>query len=371
MMKVALVHDFLLRMGGAERVLKSLMELYPEAPVFTLLYDEKKTGSVFPKERIRTSSLQKFPRFLPGMHKFLFPFMPSAIEEFDFSGFDLVISSSGAYSHGIITNLETKHLCYYHSPMRYAWDYTHAYLRDQKLGLIGELLASHALHKVRQWDFLASDRVDMALANSRTVQERIRKYYRKNSEVIYPPVETERFIPHAKHEGYFLIVSTLTAYKRIDLAIDLFNKIGKKLVIIGDGPDMARLKRLAGPSIDFLGFKPDEVVKEYLENCRAFIFPGEEDFGIAPLEAMACGKPVLGYRKGGLTETLIEGKTGQFFEEATVESMEAGLTQLLINETEYSAEEIAKHASQFSEKAFKKAVKSAAERVMMGATLDS
>lgn len=364
-MNVALVHDFLLRLGGAERVLKSLSELYPEAPIYTLLYDEKKLGSTFPKERVRTSRLQKFPRFIPGMHKLLFPFMPGAVEDFDFTGFDVVISSSSAYAHGIITNLETKHICYTHSPMRYAWDYTHHYLKDQKLGLIGELIASRLIHKVRQWDFLAADRVDIRIANSKTVQERIRKYYRQDSQVIYPPVQTERFQPHPKHEGYFLIVSTLTPYKRIDLAIDLFNKIGKRLVIIGGGPDETRLKRLAGSHIDFLGFKSDEVVKEYLENCRAFIFPGEEDFGIAPVEAMACGKPVLALRKGGLTETMIEGVTGQFFEEETVDSMEAGLTQLLINEPDYDAEKIAKHAEQFSEKEFKKAMKSVVKAAIL------
>jgi glycosyltransferase involved in cell wall biosynthesis len=353
-LKVAFVHDFLLRLGGAERVLKSLMELYPDAPVYTLLYDEKKVGSMFPRERVRTSYLQKFPRFIPGMHKFLFPFMPGAIEHFDFSEFDVVVSSSSAYAHGVVTNLETKHICYYHSPMRYAWDYTHPYLKEQKLGLIGESIVGRLLHTVRIWDFLASKRVDLALANSKTVQNRIQKYYRRESILIHPPVDIERFEPHKKNEGYFLIVSQLTPYKRIDLAVELFNRVGKRLVIIGTGPEAARLKSLAANNVDFLGFKSDEVVKEYLENCRAFIFPGEEDFGIAPVEAMACGKPVLAYRKGGLTETVLEGVTGEYFEDPTVDSMEAGLTQLLIHEKGYSAEKIAKHAEQFSEKNFQK-----------------
>jgi len=360
-MKVALVHDFLLRMGGAERVLKVLAEMYPEAPIYTLLYDEKKMGDAFPAERVITSSLQKFPRWIPGMHKFLFPLMPGAVEKFDFSGFDVVISSSSAYAHGIVTNLETRHICYYHSPMRYAWDYTHKYLREQNLGLIGEYFASRVLHRVREWDFLAADRVDTALANSETVRKRIRKYYRQDAEVVYPPVDTERFEAHEKDEGYFLIVSQLTPYKRVDLAIELFNKVGKKLVVIGEGPDSARLKKMAAGNIDFLGYKPDEVVKEYLENCKAFIFPGEEDFGIAPVEAMACGKPVLAYARGGLTETVIAGVTGEFFHEQTVESMEEGLTQLLINHKKYSAEKIAAHADKFSVKAFKKAIKSIVE----------
>jgi glycosyltransferase involved in cell wall biosynthesis len=361
LMKIAFVHDFLLRMGGAERVLKTLMDAYPEAPVYTLLYDEKVCGSAFPKDRVITSGLQKFPRFLPGMHKFLFPLMPSAVEQFDLSEYDVVLSSSSAYAHGVVTNLETKHICYYHSPMRYAWDYTHQYLKEQNLGLIGELIASRLLHKVRQWDYLASDRVDIALANSRTVQNRIRKYYRREADIVYPPVNVDDFVPHAKHEEFFLIVSTLTPYKRIDLAVELFNKLGKRLVIIGDGPDRARLERMAASNIDFLGFKPDDVVREYFETCRAFIFPGEEDFGIAPIEAMACGKPVLAYRKGGLTETMIEGVTGELFDEQSLSSMEAALTQLLINEKDYDAEKIAKHAQQYSRKAFIKAIKSVIE----------
>jgi glycosyltransferase involved in cell wall biosynthesis len=365
--KIAFVHDFLLRLGGAERVLKVLMDMYPDAPVYTLLYDEKKVGKVFPRERVRTSSLQKFPRFLPGMHKFLFPFMPGAIEEFDLSGYDVVVSSSSAYAHGVVTNLETKHICYYHSPMRYAWDYTHEYVKEQQLGLFGELLVSKMLHKVREWDFLAAQRVDLPLANSKTVRNRIQKYYRQEAQVIHPPVDIERFEPHPKNEGYFLIVSQLTRYKRIDLAVELFNKLGKRLVIIGTGPDERRLKRLAAENVDFLGFKSDEVVKEYLENCRAFIFPGEDDFGIAPVEAMACGKPVLGLRKGGLTETLLEGVTGEFFDELTLESMEAGLTQLLIHEKGYKATTIAKHAERYSTKAFEKAMKSVIEHGIVSA----
>lgn len=357
-MKIAFVHDFLLKAGGAERVLKSLMDLYPEAPVYTLLYDEKKMGHLFPKERVITSKLQKWPRFIPGMHKFMFPFMPGAVEQFDLSGYDVVLSSSNAYAHGVVTNLETTHICYYHSPMRYAWDYTHRYLKDQRLGPIARFIAKQLIHRVRQWDFLASDRVDIALANSKNVSNRIRKYYRRESEVIHPPVDVERFEVHDKHEGYFLIVSTLAPYKRVDLAVELFNRLGKRLVIIGDGSDRKRLERMAAKNIDFLGFKDDDVVAEYMQNCRAFIFCGEEDFGIAPVEAMACGKPVLAYRKGGLLETMKEGVTGEFFNELTSSSMEEGLTQLLIHEPKYDAQRIAKHAQQFSRKHFEKAIKS-------------
>jgi glycosyltransferase involved in cell wall biosynthesis len=366
-MKIAFVHDFLFRLGGEERVLQALMEMYPEAPVYTLLYDEKKVGSVFPKERVRTSKLQKFPRFLPGVHKFLFPFMPGAVEDFDLSEFDVVVSSSESYAHGIVTNLDTTHICYTHSPMRYAWDYTHQYLKEQKLGFFGEWFATRLLHKVRQWDFLAADRVDIRLANSKTVQKRILKYYRKESEIVHPPVDVKRFKVHPKNEGYFLIVSHLTPHKRIDLAVELFNKLGKRLLIIGEGKDRGRLERMAADNIDFLGFKSDDMVKEYMENCRAFVVPGEEDFGIAPLEAMACGKPVLAYRKGGLTETMQEGVTGEFFEEQTLESMEQGLTQMLISESQYDPEKIAKHAAKFSRERFEKEMKKIIEGVKVEA----
>ncbi|MEK9167009.1 MAG: glycosyltransferase [Patescibacteria group bacterium] len=365
-MKIAFVHDFLIRLGGAERVLKVLMDMYPDAPVYTLLYDEDKVGDIFPKERVITSGLQKIPR-LPGMHKFMFPFMPGAVENFDLEGFDVVLSSSSAYVHGVVTNLDTTHICYYHSPMRYAWDYTHEYLKEQNLGAIGDFFVSNMMHKVRQWDFLASDRVDVPIANSKTVQNRIRKYYRREAEIIYPPVDTQRFEAHEKNEGYFLIVSNLSPYKKIDLAVELFNRLGKRLIIIGDGPEMPRLKRMAAKNVDFLGYKSDEVTKEYFENCRAFIFPGEEDFGIAPIEAMACGKPVLAYRKGGLTETVIEGETGEFFNEQTVESMEAALTQLLINEKTYNPKEIAKHAKKYSRENFEKSIKKIIESAIMQA----
>ncbi len=362
-MKIAFVHDFLIRLGGAERALKVLMDMYPDAPVFTLLYDKKKTGHIFQENRVITSNLQKLPSLFPGMHKWLFPIMPKAVESFDFSDYDIVISSSSAYAHGIISNLETTHITYYHTPMRYAWDYTHEYLKEQKLGIFGEWLASIFLHRIRQWDYLASDRTDIALANSKTVQKRIKKYYRRDAKIIYPPVDVSKFKVNPHHEGYFLIVSTLTPYKRIDIAVELFNKLGKRLVIIGEGSDRARLESLAAENIDFLGFKPDEILYEYMQNCRAFIFPSEEDFGIAPIEAMACGKPVLAYKKGGLSETVIEGKTGQFFEEQNLDSMEAALIQLLINEKEYDPYLIRKRAEEFSREVFEKKMQNLIENV--------
>lgn len=357
-MKVALVHDFLLKLGGAERVLKVLSDLYPKAPIFTLLYDEKKVGDVFPAERIKTSFLQKYPYFIRKNHRLLTYKMPRAIEEMNLDDFDLVISSSSAFSHGLVTSLETKHICYCHSPMRYAWDWSNEYKKENNLKGFKGLAYAHLIKYLRQWDKIAADRPTKYIANSLNVQNRIKKYYSMDSEIIYPPVDTDRFRAKGKNSDYFLIVSTLTSYKKIDLAVQLFNKVGRRLVIIGDGTQKKYLENIAADNIDFLGFKDDNTVKEYMENCRALIFPGEEDFGITPVEAMACGKPVLAYGKGGCTETIISGKTGEFFFEPTVESMEDGLARLMYNERYYRPMTIRKHAKQFDKERFEKEIKS-------------
>lgn len=358
-MKVALVHDFLVRLGGAERVLKVLADMYPKAPIFTLFYDEKKVGNVFPSERIQTSFLQNYPNFIKKRYRLLTHKFPRAMEEMDFEEYDLVISSSSAYAHGIVTPLATKHICYCHSPMRYAWDWTHEYRDENNLKGLKSLVYMPLIKYLREWDFVAADRPDVYISNSRNVQKRLKKYYKVNSDIIYPPVDTERFRIGKEHSGYFLIISTLTPYKKIDLAVQMFNKIGRKLVIIGEGSHRNYLESIAGDNIDFLGFKDDETVKEYLQNCRAFIFPGEEDFGITPVEAMACGKPVLAFGKGGCTESVISGKTGEFFFEPTVESMEDGLARLLYNERFYRPHTIRRHSKNFSQEIFEKRIKRA------------
>lgn len=365
-MKVALVHDFLLKLGGAERVLKVLSEIYPSAPIHTLLYDESRVGRVFDKSRVRPSTLQDLPAFIRKRHRYLFPWMPRTMEAFDFSGYDLVISSSNTYAHGIVTKPSTTHLSYCHSPMRYAWDWCHEYLEEQNIGPIKRRAILSLMNKVRVWDYYAADRVDHYIANSNNVRHRIQKYYRTDSSVLYPPVDVERFKLTPAHQNYFLIVSTLTPYKKIDLAVNLFNKIRKRLVIIGEGSDKARLQRMAGPHIDFLGFKPDEVVREYMQNCRAFIFPGEEDFGIAPVEAMACGKPVLAFGKGGVLETVREGVTGEFFEEPTIEAMENGLARLLANEGKYDPMQIRRQAERFQRSVFEEGLARIVEGAMRG-----
>lgn len=356
-MKVAIAHDFLLKLGGAERVVMELALMFPKAPIFTLLYDEKAVGKVFPKERIRTSFLQNYPKFIRKSHRLLTHKMPRAVEELDFSGYDLVISSSSAFMHGIIVPSQTKHICYCHSPMRYAWDWMNEYKKENGIKGLKAFLYAPLVKYLREWDAVAGDRPDLYIANSKNVQKRLKKYYKEESEVVYPPVDVERFKVGSSNSDYFLIVSTLTPYKKIDLAVQTFNKIGRRLVIIGDGPAKEYLMSIAGDNIDFLGFKDDETVADYMSNCRALIFPGEEDFGITPVEAMACGKPVLGYGKGGLTETVIPGKTGEFFYEPTVEAMEDGLARLMYNERFYKPLSIRRQTKEFTKELFQKNIK--------------
>jgi glycosyltransferase involved in cell wall biosynthesis len=360
-LKVAIVAELLVKMGGAERVVKKLAEIYPEAPIYTLLFDEDKCGRDFSAGRIRPSFLQKLPRWMRNHYRWLLPWMPYAIESFDLSEYDLVISSSSAFAHGVLTNSETLHICYCHSPMRYAWDYTHEYLGEKWFNPVKKFLASRALEKIRLWDKVASDRPDYYIANSKHVENRISKYYRLPSEVIYPPVETERFKMDFEIGDYFLIMSTLSAYKKIDLAINLFNKTGKKLVIIGDGPEKEFLQSIAAPNIEFRGRLTDSECQKLIEGCRAFIFPSEEDFGIAMVEALAAGKPVLAYKGGGATEFIQPGFNGEFFEIQDLASMEDGLGRLIVHEKKYDPKEIRKDAAKFSSKRFEKEWQAAVE----------
>lgn len=335
-MKVALVHELLTMRGGAERVLRILADLFPDAPIFTLLYDEQKLGNWFPKERVRISGLQNrfFPTPYPLLptpyrfnhHLYLRKF-PSAVEAWDFSECDLVISSSSAFAHGIITNGKPKHLCYVHSPARYLWDRTHDILERAGQGLLGPVKRWHlerTFHPLRIWDAESADRPDKLIAASKEVQRRIELYWRRESSVIYPPIDDFWFqspISQSPIAKYFFIASTLVPYKRIDLAIAACNILKMPLKIAGEGPDRKRLERMAGPTVEFLGYRTEGQLKDFYANAIATLLPGEEDFGLVPLESMACGTPVIAYRAGGPLETIMEGKTGTFFDEPTAESL--------------------------------------------------
>ena len=361
-MRIALIHDYIAAYGGAEKTFRALIELSPEAEVYTLFYNRKIKEKFFPKIEIKTSFLQKFPAILRKKYQLLLPFLPVAVETLDFREFDVVISSSFSFAKGIITRPGTKHICYCYSPNRYLW-----LERKNKKFLWKNPVSKLLFHYARIWDRQASERVDHFIAISETVRKRIKKYYKMDSTVIYPPVQilNPKFkilnkskiqSPKSKNE-FYLIVSQLRAYKRIDLAINAFNKLGLKLVIIGEGPEKGRLKRLAKKNIKILGWQPNKVVAKYYKDCRAFIFPGEDDFGITPVEAMACGKPVLAYGKGGALETVVAGKTGEFFYEPTVESMEDGLARLMYNEKNYKPLSIRRHANQFDREVFENRIK--------------
>lgn len=371
--RVAIVAELLVKMGGAERVVKKFADMYPDAPIYTLLYDEEKCGADFHRARIKASFLQKLPRFIRKRYRWLLSWMPLAVEGLDLSEYDLVISSSSAFAHGILTDTECVHICYCHSPMRFAWDYTHEYLADKWFSPVKRWLAGRALKKIRVWDKIASDRPDVYIANSHHVKDRIAKYYRLQSEVIYPPVEVEKFKLSDSDDGYYLIVSTLAAYKKIDLAINLFNKIGKKLVIIGDGPEREFLESIAGKNIELKGRLSDDECKKYYESCRAFIFPSEEDFGITMIEAMACGKPVLAYNAGGATEFIKPGVNGEFFNEQSLASMEDAQAKMMLNFKKYDGRKVRDEALSFSaerfEKEFRSLVKKSLEAHAKGATI--
>ncbi len=319
-MKIALVHDYLVQYGGAERVLEAFTELYPHAPIYTLIYDPEAMHGVFAGKRIYTSYLQKWP-FIRKHHRIFPPLMPPAIEQFDFSQYDVVLSDSSSYAKGIITRPETLHISYIHTPMRYAWDDCQKYTEDFGFPLIIKRLVPFFMNPIRLWDRVSADRVDRLIANSDFVASRIRKYYRKEAVVIHPPVDVHRFGIAPVQRDYYLMVGRLIAYKRHDIAIEAFNRLKLPLKIIGRGPEMERLKKLAGPTVEFLGRVDEALLPQYYAECRGFVFPQEEDFGIVAIEALASGRPLIAYRGGDIPEHLQEGSMGVFFDEQTSASL--------------------------------------------------
>ena len=314
-MKVALVHDYLTQAGGAERVVAAFHDMYPEAPLYTSVYDAEKTLSCFKKMDIRTSFLQAWPLASRRLHKLALALYPMAFEQFDLDSYDVVLSSSSSFAKGVITGPDTCHICYCHTPARFAWR-QHGYMANSALLRLLSPLMRGTLKDLRMWDVDSTNRIDYIVANSYNVARRIRKFYRREAAaVIHPPVETKKYsiAPPDEVGDHFLIVSRLLGYKRIDLAIEACNRMGHPLRIIGTGPELKALQKIAGPTVTFLGSPSDsEVAREY-SRCRALILPGEEDFGITPLEAMASGRPVVAFGAGGALETVIDGGTGLFF----------------------------------------------------------
>jgi glycosyltransferase involved in cell wall biosynthesis len=337
------------QVGGAEDVLENLVALFPDAPIHTSLYWPEKMPDHWRTWDIRTAFINRLP-LAQKRQQLYFPLYPYAFEQFDFSGFDLVLSNKSGFCHGVITGTDTVHICYCLTPTRYVWRY-HQYARQENLGRVVQLMLQPFLTQLRIWDRLAADRVDHFIAISEEVRRRIGKIYRRDAVIIYPPVDTGRFEPTTNQiDDYYLIVGRLVPYRRIDLLIEAFNHLERPLLIAGSGRDRERLEAMAGPNITFLGYVPDDELPALMAKCRAFMFPGEEDFGIAPIQAMAAGRPVIAYAAGGAKETVVPG-TGRLFAEQTVADIIEAVESFDPNSV--SPAFIRRHAEQFDVSRFK------------------
>jgi len=355
MLKVALVHDHLNQIGGAEKVLLSLSEIFPDAPIYTLYYNKEDTKGFFDDKKIITSYIQKFP-FVKKFFKFYLNSMPKAFESFNFSSYDLVISSSSAFAKGIITPSNCVHICYCHTPTRYLWSDTNFYVDSLKIPSFLKGIVRSMLNKIRIWDFVSASRVDYFISNSDFIGKRIKKYYKRDSFTIYPPVDNMciNSLKTVANPEYYVMVCRLRPYKKVDLVIDVFNKLGDnyKLKIIGDGDLNYYKSKVKSDNIEFLGYLNDEEKFEYIKNSIAFINPQEEDFGIAPVEAMMCSVPVIAYSAGGALETVIPSVTGEFFNSQDVDSLFSVISNF--DYKKFDREKIKEHAEKFSDSHFKK-----------------
>ncbi len=360
-MKVAVVHDWLTGMRGGERCLEVICELFPEAHLYTLVYIPGSASPVIEKRPIHTSFIQRLPFWRHGYRRYL-PLFPMAMERFNLKDYDLILSCSHCVAKGVIPAPDAIHVSYLLTPMRYAWDMYPEYFGQKKSNIIPLLI-----HYLRMWDVTSSHRVDHFICISKHVADRVRKFYRREAEVLHPPVDTKRFVLRNEKEDFFLIVSSLVPYKRVDLAIKAFNQLGFNLKIVGSGPEEKRLRSLARSNIQFLGWQPDKVVSEYYSKCRALIFPGEEDFGIVPLEAMASGKPVIAYGRGGVLETVISydrdgqennrAPTGLFFYEQEADSLIGAVKEFEKIEKDFDPRAIRNHALRWDREIFKENLK--------------
>lgn len=355
MSKIAIIADWLTNQGGAEKVVYDIHKVFPDAPIYTSIYNSEKLPQ-FKNADIRTSFLQNFP-LAKDKHQLYLALMPYAFESFDLSEYDIVISSSFACAKGIITAPETTHICYCHNPMRYIWDESHQYIKEHNFNPILKLIAKPFLHKIRIWDRVTADRVDHFIANSEFVAKRINKYYQRKATVINPGIEFTYEKPKIKEkkENYYLAAGRIKAFKRFDLLIETFNETKQNLKIVGTGEDLERLKKLnTNPNTEFLGFVSNNELSRLFTNARGFLFPQAEDFGITPVEAQYFGCPVIAYGKGGSLETVIQNKTGIFFYEQNTESLKNALLEF--ENTYFDYESINQHANNFSSEIFRKKI---------------
>ena len=351
--RVALAHDWLTGMRGGEMVLEELCHMFPKADLFTIAHIRGTVSPLIESRRVIESPIVK----LPGgrrLFRFWLPLFPWAVEALDLRGYDLIISSSHCAIKGLIPPPRAAHISYVHTPMRYVWDMRSDYLGSQRIGPILRAIAGLAAHYLRNWDVVASTRVDQLVANSNHVRHRIQKYYRRDSKVVYPPVSIEHYTPGPGTGNYFLTVSALVPYKRVDLAVRTCKRLGVRLVVVGDGPERARLQKMGGDKTEFIGWQTQEELTELYRNASALLYPGEEDFGIAPVEAQACGRPVIAYGFGGALDTVVPSgndQTGIYFYEQTPESLSQAMKQL--DSVPFDTGAIRRHAEQFSRQRFR------------------
>ncbi len=355
-----MIHDHLMQRGGAEKVLQVLAAMYPDAPIYTLMYDQKVIDDFFPSRKIEVSIIQRLPggkRF----YRWFMPFMPMAVEFFDLRSYDLVISSTSSFAKGVITAPETFHICYCHTPTRYLWSDTHQYINELSYNKYFKKIISLILNYVRIWDRQAADRVDFFISNSRTSLRRLKKYYKRDAPIVYPSIDINEFYVSKKIGDYYLAGCRLVPYKRIDIVIEAFKKLGKPLKIFGDGIDKERLMELSAgyANIEFLGRVSDKEKARLCSECKAFINPQLEDFGITPLEAMASGRPVIAKNAGGSLENIIEGETGVFFKEESASGIIEAIKRL--ETMKIDPNRIREHAVKFSHERFKKEIGSIIE----------
>ncbi len=353
--KIALVHEWLTTYAGSEKVLEVMLSEFPDADLFSLidcLPQQHRRG--FSGRTIRTTFLQKIP-FVRYFYRSLLPLMPLAVEQLDMSGYDIVISNSHAVAKGVITGPDQLHICYCYTPMRYAWDLQNQYLVESGIAFgIRSVLARYFLHRIRQWDFRSAQGVDHFIACSGYIARRIHKAYQRGAEVIYPNVDTDAFVIGAERQDFYLASSRMVPYKKMHLIAEAFSRMpDRRLIMIGTGPQFKRIQAIAGPNVTMLGYQPFPVLLDHMQKARAFIFAAEEDFGITPLEAQACGTPVLAYGRGGATETVVNGATGLLFHEQSADAIVAAVGQFERIETKFDPERIRDHALRFSTQRFR------------------
>lgn len=349
-LRVAIVHHWMVTMRGGERVVEALCEMYPGAEIFTHVYNPDRVSDTIRAHKVHTSFINRLPR-ARRFYQWYLPLMPLALERFDLRDFDLVISSDSGPVKGVVTSPDTMHVCYCHTPMRYIWGMEAEYLANARwpARIAFPLIA----HYVRLWDYAAAARVDRFVANSQAVARRIRKIYRRSAEVIPPPIDCAAFAP-GPAEDFYLLAGQLVAYKRPEIAIEACNRTGRKLVVIGEGERLASMRQLAGPTVTVLGAQPYAVLRDHYSRCRALLFPGEEDFGMVPVEAMASGKPVIALAKGGALDTVVDGVTGILFHQSNPESLIAAIERFESREEDFDPTLIVAHSRKFDRAIFKR-----------------